>query len=118
MEFIIGLLFILLPAAFTLIGKNLEKAATPEGDAPPKEHAEDWLETIRRHLEAQQNAVEPEEPKVPVVVEERPNTSEEQAPQVKTVPTVLDEQPEKVSEKIDPKKLVIYSEIMKPKYQE
>jgi hypothetical protein len=38
---------------------------------------------------------------------------------IKKAPAILMEEPEiKKKEKIDPKKLVIYSEIMKPKYQD
>ncbi len=37
-------------------------------------------------------------------------------PAVKKKPILVENEPEKKVEKIDPKKLVIYSEIMKPKY--
>ena len=36
----------------------------------------------------------------------------------KTIPILMEESKKNKKEKIDPKKLVIYSEIMKPKYQE
>ena len=40
-----------------------------------------------------------------------------QKPSKKTAP-ILMEEPKKKKEKIDPKKLVIYSEMMKPKFQD
>ena len=86
---------------------------------------EDLTETLRRHLEAQISAPVSED--VPV---QEPVLRESAAPDVKshavakavkvtkTVKPVLREEPKKEKEKIDVKKMIVYSEIMKPKYTE
>ena len=115
MEVIIGLLIVVLPLAFKLVGRNLEQAGQTDAGAPPKEHAEDWLETIRRHVEGQQQKARPAETPVEV---KKTEITEAVAPKTRRGMPVMQEEENKKSEKIDPKKLVIYSEIMKPKYQE
>ena len=115
MEVILVLLIVVLPLAFKLVGSNLEKAGQTDAGAPPKEHAEDWLETLRPHFEGQQQRVQPDATAVKVKKTER---QEAVAPKAKQTMPVLQEEEKKKSEKIDPKKLVMYSEIMKPKYQE
>ena len=56
-------------------------------------------------------------PVAPVVVTENVERQVKSAPK-KTKKPILLEEPVKEREKIDPKKLVVYSEIMKPKYTE
>ena len=56
METVIGLLIVVLPIVFKLIGKKLEQAA--QNSAPQVQPVEDWTETLRRHLEAQISAPE------------------------------------------------------------
>ena len=121
METIIGLLIVVLPLVFKLIGKRLEQAGqvqppVVEDQAP----VEDWTETLRRYVEQQQAQAamyEPEEP------EEEPQDEKpaEEAPRVvpvkKNAPILVEEEP-KEREKIDVKKMIVYSEIMKPKYTE
>lgn len=147
METIIGLLFILLPLIFKLIGKKLEQSgkseaagkvrefaemfgggddnesagpdvdSTPFEPVPPFEPeqpfvrqpepvAEEVVENVTRQV-----GVKKPEPKKP-----EPKKAQARRPEKKK-PILVEEEPKK-GEKIDPKKLVIYSEIMKPKYTE
>ena len=119
METIIGLLFVLIPVIMKLIGKKLEDAGKQDTPAPPAESG-----TFE---------VAPATPKAPVAsapvasapVVKTPvvNTPFEeaqrqfQAAKPKKKPILVEEE-KKQKEKIDPKKLVIYSEIMSPKYKE
>ena len=121
METIIGLLIVVLPLVFKLIGKRLEQASqvqTPV-DAEP-DPVEDWAETLRKYVEQQQaqaalyeQTVLEEEPLDTKPVEEAPRV----VPVRKKTPILLEEDP-KEREKIDVKKMIVYSEIMKPKYTE
>ena len=139
METVILLLFALLPVIFKLIGKKFEQAGNPEV-------AERMRKIAQALGEADENKKEPEveydeeghiteivEPVVPVqtpfvmpipVVKPEPvvteNVVRQTAPKKKPVrkPILEEAVPERKGEKIDPKKLVIYSEIMKPKYTE
>jgi len=125
METVIGLLMVLLPVIFKLIGKRLERASegTPEvvndDDAP----IEDWAETVRRHLEEQlaqdETYVQPVPEEAPASVQKPVQEAvkvRERKP-VKSKP-ILQEEVKKKREKIDTKKMIVYSEIMKPKYTE
>jgi len=122
METIIGLLFILLPVIFKLIGKKLEqsghtgqaetirKIAEALGDDAEAEYDEEGQIV---HLPEQLSAkpsVQPQ-PVVPVRV-----VQEEGKQGIIRKPLLVEEKDEVEKEKIDPKKLVIYSEIMKPKF--
>lgn len=122
METIIGLLFILLPVIFKLIGKKLElsghtgqaetirKIAEALGDDAEAEYDEEGQIV---HLPEQSSAkpsVQPQ-PVVPVRV-----VQEEGKQGIIRKPLLVEEKDEVEKEKIDPKKLVIYSEIMKPKF--
>lgn len=134
METIIGLLFILLPVIFKLIGKKLENAgtATPP-DTAGSSDVGSWV----------QEAIDEVEPEVHPHPQLRPQPQAAPAPEEEATPSVIDfneymkrrsaakparkpskkapilvEEEEKPKEKIDPKKLVIYSEIMSPKYKE
>lgn len=131
METLLGLLFILLPFILKLIGKKLEKAGQPETAAKIKEIAktvvpeDDTFEDFRKWLQSEPTVVEQpeEELAAPVVQQLSPVVEENVMRQVSTPvkpakKPILEEEPEKKREKIDPKKLVVYSEIMKPKYTE
>lgn len=122
METIIGLLFILLPVIFKLIGKKLEqsghtgqaetirKIAEALGDDAEAEYDEEGQIV---HLPEQPSAkpsVQPQ-PVVPVRV-----VQEEGKQGIIRKTLLVEEKDEVEKEKIDPKKLVIYSEIMKPKF--
>ncbi len=131
METIIGLLFILLPLIFKLIGRKLEKAGQAEKAGQLKELAEmiggedetpatqTWHTDPVFELEPEP---EPEQVAPVVVMEPVKHVPVKQAavkPSVKVKPkkVALEEKKEK-KEKIDPKKLIVYSEIMTPKYSE
>lgn len=115
METIIGLLFILLPLIFKFIGRKLEQSGQHE--------AAGKFQEIAKALTSDEDDESPVAD-TPVVVD---------APAVIDIPEAADAQPvmtyipgqapetlslpeETTREKIDPKKLVIYSEIMKPKF--
>ena len=131
METLLGLLFILLPFILKLIGKKLEKAGQPETAAKMRDIArkvapdeEETFEDFRKWLQPEPTVVEqPEEIAAPVVKPLSPVVEENVVRQV-PLPVkpakkpILEEEPQKEREKIDPKKLVVYSEIMKPKYTE
>ena len=132
METIIGILMILLPVVFKLIGKRLEQAGKNQPpvnvmeEEPP---VENWEQTLREYLE-QQTVVDEVPSVVEPVVPEPMSVDSVEAPvapvasdrkkQKKTnkkAPILLEEE-KKPKEKIDVKKLIVYSEIMKPKYTE
>lgn len=128
METIIGLLFILLPVIFKFIGKRLEQSGQSDKAGKFKKIAE----TLNGDEEVELPVEEPVKPApvvIPVPAEPQIHLWEAEAQPVskkkikhaqKSVkarkPMLEEEVPQKKREKIDPKKLVIYSEIMKPKY--
>ena len=142
METIIGLLFILLPFIFKVIGKRLENAGKQEHAGKIREFSKKYLESesddeamedIRQWFNGEPATVEGEpvsesaaEPVVEGPVVPASRMTEKSAPELnakrkekRKTPILLEEETEKKrKEKIDPKKLVIYSEIMKPKYTE
>ena len=117
---------ILLPVVLKLIGKRLEQAGKvqqPIADGG-QEPIDDWEETLKKYLE-QQTAVEPltPEPLVPepmvkdsVEVLDTPKKAQKPKKVTKKKTPILVEEEKKPKEKIDVKKLIVYSEIMKPKY--
>ena len=135
METIIGLLMILLPVVLKLVGKRLEQAGKVQQPMTSQEQEpiEDWEETLRKYLEQQTDpeSLNPEplapeplvpEPMVKDSVEAhaaaKPKKQKQhQKKTVKKAPILLEEE-KKQKEKIDLKKMIVYSEIMKPKYTE
>ena len=122
METIFTLILVLLPIIFKLIGKRLENAGTQPQATDEQQPIEDWAEVLRRHIEAQQ-----QEEAVPVTPVQEPPVQEKAMPAIKVQPRrplhkpakpILQEEDNKKKEKIDTKKLIVYSEIMKPKYTE
>ena len=98
MDGIITIVVIAAAVIFKLVGKKLSSAAGDE-----------VFPTILPEQEDAHFPLEEEKPKEmprPVIPEKKV-----------TAPILEEEQPEE-KEKIDPKKLVVYSEIMKPKYLE
>ncbi len=144
METIIGLLFVILPVIFKLIEKKLNEAGTPPKAGPAIDLSELLGETENSDeeepvlLEDYDDVVfagrTPDEDKpttivVPEAPKQAPKTYELRPQDIlegtrsinkprKSSPILQEERNDKKKEKIDPKKLVIYSEIMKPKYQE
>ena len=122
METIFTILVIILPIVFKLIGKKLDQAGKQKApqSTDNQEQIEDWAEVLRRHIEAQQM---PQEPELPVQEERiipdvRPVAPKDKPSVVQPKPVILAEPEEEEKEKIDKKKLILYSEIMKPKYKE
>lgn len=114
METIIGLLFVLIPVIMKLIGKKLEDAGKQDTPVPPAESG--TFEVAPATPEAPvASAPVVKTPVVNTPVEEAPRQF--QAAKPKKKPLLIEEE-KKQKEKIDPKKLVIYSEIMSPKYKE
>ena len=124
METIIGLLVILVPVIFKLIGKKLE--AAQQEQSKQSQSPEEWAEVLRRHMQM------PQDPELEELLKEAPTASEAMRTQqmkqvqgrktaeskpapVKKSSPILKEEVKKPKEKIDPKKLIVYSEIMKPK---
>lgn len=130
METIIGLLFILLPVIFKLIGRKLEKSGQTEkagkvrelaktlgaDDDSEKDAFEEWLESLK---EPEAEPQQPEPAALPQMVEAKPQPVfvKEDMKRTTVRSMLKEDEPEKKKDKIDPKKLVIYSEIMKPKYK-
>ena len=97
MSTIILLLIIFLPMIFKGVEKKLQNAGMPQADEVfPK------LEPLRL----------PED----LTDEEREEIEELKRETVKKRKPILVEEVKTQKEKIDPKKLILYSEIMKPKY--
>ena len=132
METIIALLFVLLPIIFKLIGKKFEQAGQPQRAEQMREFAElfgsdDGEDEVEvRHDDDGQVVDVPPVAVAPVrtyarpVVPSSPAVTENVVRQTaqKKKPILEEEVQTRKGEKIDPKKLVIYSEIMKPKYTE
>lgn len=140
METIIGLLMILLPVVFKLIGKKLEQASKNQPSEVVMEESpiEDWEKTLKEYL-GQQVVVDEKPFAVEEVVPEpmakdsveapaayeahvapaalKPKKQKQQKKTIKKTPILLEEE-KKPKEKVDLKKLIVYSEIMKPKYTE
>lgn len=103
MEYLLPLIFVMIPLIAKLVEKKIAKGG--ETVAPRKvsmtvpKKVPDILETLENGMAG---------------MEELPDASPEK---VKEKPLKKEKKIEK-SERIDPKKLVVYSEIMKPKYME
>lgn len=128
METVIGLLIVLVPLIFQLIGKSLEKAGkTSSADKMKKvaelfggEETEEPAPVASVPPVPPVQPVPPVPPVQPVRKTQRPPAPAPVTAKRRTAPMapVLDEKQPSSHEKIDPKKLVVYSEIMKPKYLE
>ena len=117
METIFTLIIVLLPIIFKLIGKKLEQSGAQQ-NSEQQEQIEDWAEVLKRHIEAQQVEVETVKPVQEAPVQ-KPQPKQTRKPKpVKAAKPILQEEEPKKQEKIDTQKLIIYSEIMKPKYNE
>lgn len=135
METIIGLLFILLPVIFKLIGKKLETAGHQdaagklrklaetlgnEDDSHQDDDPDDEMDDevfIPRTVPVPIVTAQPEvKPIAKQVAQPKPSVAAAKPSVTVRKQVILNEEPKKRKEKIDPRKLVIYSEIMKPKY--
>ena len=127
METIVGLLFILLPLIFKLIEKKLQQSGTErqrETMQQIKELFEDESEGLQDESEIEPEPEIVQQPEVaPVIVfPEKVEPAVVKPAAIKrkknSAPILQEEKNDKKKDKIDPKKLVLYSEIMKPKYKE
>lgn len=133
METIVGLLFILLPVIFKLIEKKLQQSGTAAQQETVRQikdlfemEEDDLTDEIEDDGEPEiGDYVEPEpkfevNPVIEFLERVEPQVVKPAAPAQKkrTAPILMEEKDNKKKEKIDPKKLVLYSEIMKPKHQE
>ena len=145
METIIGLLFILLPVILKLVGKRLEQSGQPEKakklqdlldtvydgkaeavELETEDEPDDGLEveydddgqivSVHPKMTWKPEPVSEPEPEKTFVYESEPAPAVKKHASNKKKPMLMEETPKKKSEKIDPKKMVIYSEIMKPKF--
>lgn len=119
METVIGLLFVLLPVILKLIGKKLEQSGESQKAETVRNLARkldgdddvyDWTDSVELETEP-----EPKVEYVPIVPKK---TVIEPVVAEKVVRQTMPVEPKAPSQKIDPKKLVIYSEIMNPKYKD
>ena len=123
MEEIIGLLIVVATFIFKVVGKKLENSAhqqkpvqephrdpvqkpvyEPESEGPVFEEPE----VVTRQVPAQ-SPVPPQKPKPQVKLKPQPKSQPKQ-------PVLREEAPKK-KEKIDLRKMIVYSEIMSPKYK-
>ena len=129
METIIGLLFILLPVIFKLIGKKLETAGHQDAAGKLRKLAETLGNEDDSHQdddpddEMDDKVFIPRTAPAPIVTAQpevkpvaKPSVAAAKPSVTVRKQVILNEEPKKRKEKIDPRKLVIYSEIMKPKY--
>ena len=143
METVILLLFALLPVIFKLIGKKFEQAGNPDAAERMRKIAQVLGESDEKEKEPEVDydddgqITEVAEPATtsapapttfvvplpvsrpePVVTENVVRQTASKKNPVTKKPILEEEVQVRKGEKIDPKKLVIYSEIMKPKYTE
>lgn len=114
MEFLLPLIFIMIP----VIAKLVEKKIAKGGAAPvaPKQARRTVLDELKEmEIEIEEPVEESVEEPVLKPVPEPVAVPLVAAPEKKPL---IKEKEKRTSEKIDPKKLVVYSEIMKPKYME
>ena len=123
METIFGLLFILLPVIFKHVGKKLEQSGktgpvvevlSETFDEPSDEPAS---KPVAKPVEKPVEKPVVEFKPVPMPVYRPPKVEENVIRQTES-PILQEPEQKSKTEKIDPKKLVIYSEIMKPKFKE
>ena len=110
---IIGLLFVLLPAILGLVGKKLEKAGNDGKKPQPVPQPLPAKKPENVEVEGQRSVVRKTKPKPAPVPQPEPVRAAQKTSQA---PYGMPEEQSCKKEKIDPKKLVIYSEIMKPKF--
>lgn len=130
METLIGLLFLLLPVIFKVIEKKLQQSGKIEQAGKMRELAEMFNEDetvteIEEESEEKTFEIFVQPQKVvhtqPVQYVPKSRTAAKSLMpknHKKSAPILLEEETKRKKEKIDPKKLIVYSEIMKPKYTE
>ena len=105
MDSIIGLLFVLLPVILGLVGKKLEKSGKGGAEMLPKP-----VEMPVAPTSQQKEGVSS------LGKQRKPKHAAQSAATQQAAPYAVEEAKTVKKDKLDPKKLVIYSEIMKPKF--
>ena len=113
MDEIIGLLFLVVPVLFSLIGKKLEKADDGKKAQPVRPVA-----PVRPAQEAQRSTLRPQRLKSELQENVMKAPYHAHAHAHADANAYGEKESHKRSERVDPKKLVIYSEIMKPKFKD
>lgn len=127
METIIGLLFILLPVILKVIGNRLEQSGKTATAEKMRRFAQS-LDGDDDGDEAEPFTVNDAEPEPAEETVKKPAVLPEPVARIVQMPKrpvarhtsaiLLEKEEKTVREKIDPKKLVVYSEIMQPKYKD
>lgn len=126
METIIGLLFVLLPVILSFIGKKLENSGKEGTARKLRELTGDFMDEDLQPADPRP-VMQPSDPR-PVMqpsaprpaiqpADSRPAMQKIARPKEVRKP-ILPEEEKKTAEKIDSKKLIIYSEIMTPKWNQ
>ena len=128
MDGIITILIIAAAIIFKVVGKKMDSAPGEEVFPQFPFNPEPAVETSSEDEEAEDTAAEEGEEEEPhfkpetvtdeLVIEEAKAALPVQPSVQKPVAPILVEEEPAPKEKIDPKKLIVYSEIMKPKYME
>ena len=119
MEEIIGLLVFIAIAIFKIVGKKLESAGTKQTPKTFQDVLDELIVEEQRPEAPAPRPVQPEPVQPKPVRKQQPSTIEVVTRQTAPKKPILEEpEPEGPKEKIDPKKLVLYSEIMNPKFNE
>ena len=116
METIIGLLVVLLPVIFKLIGNKLEAAAAEQQKQvqSPDESQDPELEELLKEPTPSAEALKNQQSRK-LGHEYGRKITESKPLSIKPSTPILQEEEKKPKEKIDTKKLIVYSEIMRPK---
>ena len=112
METIITLLIVLLPFVFKLIGKALENASAGQSVQPQSQAVPDIVDPVPERPVYQSVARHQEAP----ATERQEGESAIDRTTMEPVHTDKASTEDKPKQKLDPKKLIVYSEIMKPKF--
>ncbi len=128
METILGLLLVLLPLIFKLVEKKLKSS----GNTKAADKVHEWAEMFGQKEDDKEDDDDDDVPATVTVIpvdqpaQEAPSVvapfqpvpvrSAARVAAKKPSKPMLEEEETKKKEKIDPKKLVVYSEIMKPKF--
>lgn len=126
MDTIITIVVIAAAIIFKVVGKKLSTAAGDEvfPTIPMEPDMMNDLEPLEENYHAEEPVHKPEPVVVTPVFEEAQsvlplkNEVKKTSSKKKCSASILNEDAPKKKEKIDPKKLIVYSEIMKPKYLE
>lgn len=114
METIITLLILLVPVVFRFIGKALANASQDQTVPHQREVSSDSVGPAPQRPVCQ-NVVRRQDAVTPIVQQEGESVVDIPVQPVQTVQVAAEDKPKR-KKKIDPKKLIVYSEIMKPKY--